>query len=142
MDDAFDAVLIYDGECPFCSIAATAIRQLDGIGIVAWDDEAAQTFLEKQFDEIPFALVLVDRVEQRVYVGRDAATELAQRAGMPGLVGSLIGERYDEMASAVQRTVGRGELPDDEHGIEPVRAGKSFEPLATAARRRPESLDG
>lgn len=141
MDVRFDAVLIYDGECPFCSIAATAIRQLDGIGIVAWDDEAAQAFLVKQFDAIPFALVLIDRDEQRVYVGRDAATELAQRAGMPGLVGSLIGGRYDEMAAVVQRTVGRGELPDDEHGIEPLRTEAPFEPLASAARRRPESID-
>lgn len=137
----YDAVLIYDGECPFCSIAATAIRRVEGVGIVGWDDDAAQAFLTKQFDDVPFALVLVDHEEERVYVGPDAATELAQRAGMPGLVSSLLGERYDVMADTVQRTVGRGQSPDAVRGIEPLTAKEAYRHLSEAARTRPVSMD-
>ena len=84
----YDAVLVYDGECPYCSIAAVALRRLRSIGAVSWYDDVAQSFLEAQFDERPFAMFLVDRRRERVYAGRSAAEELADRAGTPGIVGS------------------------------------------------------
>ncbi len=142
MDDSYDAVLIYDGECPFCSIAATAIRRVEGVGIVGWDDSAAQLFLKQQFEDVPFALVLVDGEEELVYIGPDAATELAERAGMPGLVSSLLGERYDVMADTVQRTVGRGESPDAVRGVTSLRAIDEFTALQEAARHRPATIEG
>lgn len=131
---AFTGALIYDGECPFCSTAAVAIKKIEGVGIIAWDDDASQQFLTAQFEDVPFSLVLVDLDSELVYVGPDAARELADRAGMPGLVGSLIGDNYDTMATAVQRTVGRGKPPDDASGVEPVQAVDEARALVEAAQ--------
>lgn len=128
----YHAVLIYDGECPFCSTAAVAVRRIDGVGATSWYDDAAQSLLETQFEEVPFALVLVDVREEAVYVGAAAARELADRAGLPGLVGSLVGDHYEPMAEAVQRTVGSGTSPDH---IETV------EPLTATARARFDALE-
>ncbi|WP_152040676.1 DUF393 domain-containing protein [Salinigranum salinum] len=113
----YDAVLVYDGECPYCSIAAVALRRLRSIGAVSWYDDVAQSFLEAQFDERPFAMFLVDRRRERVYAGRSAAEELADRAGTPGIVGSLVRERYDDIARAVGLASGRGRDPDDYHDV-------------------------
>lgn len=35
------AVLVYDGECPFCSAAATALQRVPGVGAVAHSEPAA-----------------------------------------------------------------------------------------------------
>jgi len=111
----FSSVLIYDGECPYCSVAAKALEQVDDIGAISWYDESAQSFLTAQFDEPPFAMVLVDRPTKRVYAGRAAAEELAGRAGLPDLVGSLIRENYEKIAHVVGLASGRGREPDDVH---------------------------
>ncbi|MUV90942.1 DUF393 domain-containing protein [Halapricum sp. CBA1109] len=112
---AFDAVLIYDGECPYCSIAAKALEAVDELGALSWYDEAAQTFLQAQFGATPFAMVLVDEPSGRVYAGRAAAKELADRAGMPGIVGSLVRDNYEGIAAAVGLASGRGRDPDPVH---------------------------
>ncbi|USZ68354.1 DUF393 domain-containing protein [Halorussus salilacus] len=112
----YHAVLVYDGECPFCSAAATALRQLEGVGAIAWGEDAAQAFLDAQFGEAPFALFFADSREERVYVGREAARELCERAGMPVLIGDIVGDNYESLADAV-RTVTRAEGdPDPYHG--------------------------
>ncbi|RLM34661.1 DCC1-like thiol-disulfide oxidoreductase family protein [Haloarcula sp. Atlit-120R] len=111
----FSSVLIYDGECPYCSVAAKALEQVDDIGAISWYDESAQSFLTAQFDEPPFAMVLVDRPTRRVYAGRAAAEELAGRAGLPDLVGSLVRENYERIAHVVGLASGRGREPDDVH---------------------------
>ncbi|MFP4591075.1 MAG: DCC1-like thiol-disulfide oxidoreductase family protein [Halobacteriales archaeon] len=132
----FHAVLIYDGECPFCSTAAVALRRLDGVGAVSWYDDTAQRLLEAQFDDPPFSLVLVDAREQTVFVGGEAARELAERAGLPGLVGSLVGEHYEPVADAIQRTVGSNVPPDAVHAVlefEPG-VGELFDDLVDVAR--------
>jgi hypothetical protein len=116
----YDAILVYDGECPYCSIAAVALRRLRSIGAVSWYDDVAQSFLEAQFDGRPFAMFLVDRRRERVYAGRSAAEELADRAGTPGIVGSLVRERYDDIARAVGLASGRGRDPDDYHDVYPL----------------------
>jgi len=111
----FDSVLIYDGECPYCSVAAKALEQVDDLGAISWYDEAAQSFLNAQFGDTPFAMVLVDRPARQVYAGRVAAEELASRAGMPGLVGSLVRDNYETIARAVGLATGRGRAPADVH---------------------------
>lgn len=142
MDD-YDAVLIYDGECPYCSVAASALKRLDDIGAVSWYDDSAQTFLEAQFDETPFAMFLVDRDRNRVYGGRSAAKELAERAGMPSLVGSLVRDNYDAIASVVGAASGRGRDPDDYHETYPLGedAADSFAGLVDAAEDEAVALD-
>lgn len=129
------AVLVYDGECPMCSAASSAMRRLDSVGAVAWDDPAAQRFLEAQFGETPFALVFADRETARVWVGREAARELCERAGLPVLVQDLVGENYETLADAVQGVAGTERDPDAHHGTFPLAdaAAETFSDLAANA---------
>ncbi|MFB6092669.1 MAG: DCC1-like thiol-disulfide oxidoreductase family protein [Haloquadratum sp.] len=138
----YDAVLIYDGECPYCSVAARALGRLDEVGVISWYDDAAQAFLDAQFGESPFAMFLVDRAEGTVYAGRSAAEELADRAGTPGIVGSLVRENYDRIARAVGAVSGRGRDPADYHDVYPLDddAAPLFDRLVEASEARPEAL--
>jgi hypothetical protein len=131
----YDAVLVYDGECPYCSVAAVALRRLRAIGAVSWYDDEAQSLLRAQFGEAPFAMFLVDRHRRRVYAGRSAAEELTDRAGTPGFVGSLVRERYDDIARVVGLASGRGRDPDDYHDVYPLadEAAALFDDLAARA---------
>lgn len=121
----YHGVLIYDGECPFCSAAASALRRVDGIGAIAWDEPAAQSFLEAQFGDAPFALVFADAEAERVYVGREAARELCERAGTPVLVQDVVGDNYESIADAVRTVTGVDGDPDPYHGRYPLSAGAS-----------------
>lgn len=140
--DGYDAVLIYDGECPYCSVAARTLEALDTVGAISWYDDAAQAFLDAQFGDTPFAMFLVDRRRERVYAGRSAAKELADRAGTPEIVGSLVRDNYDRIAAVVGAASGRGRDPDDYHDIYQLDEGAStlFDRLVTASRDRPESI--
>jgi len=108
-------VLIYDGDCPYCSVAAVALKRIEGIVAVSWYAEPVGPFLSAQFGEKPFAMVLVDPDEGRVYAGRSAAKELTDRAGTPGIVGSLVRDNYEHIAGVVGALSGRGRDPDDYH---------------------------
>ncbi|CCC40660.1 DCC1-like thiol-disulfide oxidoreductase family protein [Haloquadratum walsbyi] len=131
----YDSVLIYDGECPYCSIAARALERLDAVGAISWYDETAQQFLEAQFDETPFAMFFVDNRCDQVYAGRAAAEELAQRASMPDIVSQLVRKNYDQIASLVGTATGRGRDPDDYHEIYPLKktAASVFSSLAASS---------
>ncbi|WP_135807084.1 DCC1-like thiol-disulfide oxidoreductase family protein [Halorussus marinus] len=131
----YQAVLVYDGECPFCSAAASALRRLDGVGAIAWGEESARSFLDAQFGETPFALVFADRPADRVYVGREAARELCERAGLPVLIGDVIGDNYESIADAVRTATGAAGEPDAYHGefaMGPAARG-AFDDLAANA---------
>jgi hypothetical protein len=112
------------------------------VGAISWYDEAAQAFLDAQFGETPFAMFLVDRRRGRVYAGRSAAEELADRAGTPGIVGSLVRDNYDRIANVVGAASGRGRDPDDYHEIYQLSedAAGLFERLVAAASEQPESI--
>lgn len=110
-------VLIYDGECPYCSVAAVALKRLDDVVAVSWYADPVEPFLQAQFDATPFAMLLVDPAENRVYAGRSAAKELADRAGTPGIVGSLVRDNYERIAGVVGTLSGRGRDPDDYHEV-------------------------
>ncbi|WP_135826237.1 DCC1-like thiol-disulfide oxidoreductase family protein [Halorussus ruber] len=128
----YHGVLVYDGECPFCSAAASALRRVDGVGAIEWEEDSAQAFLEAQFGETPFALVFADRREERVYVGREAARELCDRAGMPVLVRDIVGDNYESLADAIRTVSGVDGDPDPYHGEYPMAedAKEPFEELA------------
>lgn len=138
-------VLVFDGDCPFCSAAASAMRRLDDVGAVPWEDEAAQRFLEAQFDDTPFVLAFVDGVAGRVWVGREAARELCERAGVPVLVQDLVGDNYETLADAIRTVSGLERGPDEYHGDYPLSADATavFDELAANAERphRPAGLD-
>ncbi|MFB6103061.1 MAG: DUF393 domain-containing protein [Haloplanus sp.] len=142
MTTDYHAVLIYDGDCPFCSAASSALRRLDGVGVVPWEDEAAQSFLEAQFGEVPFALVFVDPREETVYVGREAASELCDRAGLPVLVRDIVGDNYESIADAIRTVTGADGDVDAYHDTVPLAADalNRFPALAAnaASTHRPE----
>ncbi|MFK5602352.1 MULTISPECIES: DCC1-like thiol-disulfide oxidoreductase family protein [Haloferax] len=142
MNESAAAVLIYDGECAYCSVAASALKRLDDVEAISWYDDAAQAFLDAQFADVPFAMVLVDRREDRVYAGRAAAKELTDRAGMPGLLGSLVRDNYDRIAKVVGVASGRGRDPDDVHSVYDLEpdAAALFAPLLDNAEPRPAEL--
>lgn len=108
-------ILVYDGDCPYCSVAAVALKRIESIDAIGWAAAPVAPFLDAQFDARPFAMLLVDPAEDRVYAGRSAAEELAERAGTPGIVGSLVRENYDVIAETVGRLSGRERDPADFH---------------------------
>jgi len=136
-DTEYRGVLIFDGDCPFCSAAASALRRLDDVAAVEWDHEASQAFLEAQFGETPFALVLVDRAAETVWVGREAARELCDRAGVPTLVQDVVGDNYESLADAIRTVTGVDREPDAYHGEFPLAApaAERFPDLSRHARK-------
>jgi hypothetical protein len=143
MDTDPDApVLIFDGDCPYCSVAAVALRRLEGVAAVPWEADPVGPFLDAQFGSRPFAMVLVDPGEGRVYAGRSAAEELAERAGTPEIVGGLVRDNYDRIAGVVGTLSGRGRAPDAVHETYRLTDAASdlVDGLRLAASDRPEAL--
>ncbi|QLG48284.1 DCC1-like thiol-disulfide oxidoreductase family protein [Natrinema halophilum] len=130
-------VLLYDGDCPFCSAASTAMRRLEDVVAVPWDDPAAQAFLEAQFGEAPFALFYVDIAAETVWAGRAAASELCDRAGMPVLVRDIVDENYERFADAVRSVSGVDRDIDPYHDAYPLvdDAAALFDELAANGER-------
>ncbi|WP_256403525.1 DUF393 domain-containing protein [Halorubrum salinum] len=140
--DSDAPVLIFDGDCPYCSVAALALRRLDGVVAVPWAADPVGPFLDAQFGSRPFAMVLVDPTERLVYAGRSAAEELADRAGTPGIVGGLVRDNYDRIADVVGTLSGRGRDPDDVHDVYPLtdEASDRVDDLRPAASEPPGAL--
>lgn len=130
-DQPFTGILLYDGDCPFCSAASTAMRQLEAVGVVRWDDPASQAFLEAQFDDTPFALFFADGEAARIWAGRAAARELCTRAGMPVLVQDIVDDSYETVADAIRFVSGVDRDVDPYH---------DDYPLTDAARERFDDL--
>lgn len=135
-DPVRSAVVVYDGDCPFCDAVATALRRLPDAGAVQWDAEPAQAFLSAQFDEVPYATFLVDADEGRVYAGRAAAREVCERAGMPVLLQDVVGDNYERLSDAVRSVAGLDRDPDPYHEGYPLadEARERVPALAAAAR--------
>ena len=115
------SVLIYDGDCIYCSGAAKALRRLGNVGSIPWEHEAAQRFLEDQFGEVPFAMILVDLDAEVVYAGRSAAKEIADRAGMPSLASDIVSAEYDTISKVIGVASRREREPDDYHSVYDLR---------------------
>ena len=141
-DGADAPVLIFDGDCPYCSVAAVALRRLDGVVAVPWEADPVGPFLDAQFGSRPFAMVLVDPAKRRVYAGRSAAEELAERAGTPGIVGGLVRDNYDRIAHVVGTLSGRDRDPADFHDTYRLddEAGEMVRSLRAAADEAPPAL--
>ena len=141
-DNADAPVLIFDGDCPYCSVAAVALRRLDGVVAVPWEADPVGPFLDAQFGSRPFAMVFVDPVERRVFAGRSAAEELANRAGTPGIVGGLVRDNYDRIAGVVGALSGRNRDPADFHDTYSLDedAGELVGSLRAAADDVPPAL--
>ena len=145
LDPPYTTVLVYDGDCPFCSAAATAMRQLPSVGAVAWNEPAAQTFLEAQFGDVPFALFLADVEAETVWAGREAASELCDRGGMPVLVQDIVESGYERAVDAIRTVSEHDREVDPYHGAHLLSsaARDAFAELAARGRstHRPRSRD-
>jgi len=136
-EPAYDAVLIFDGECPLCSAAATALRQLPKVGVIEWDSDVAQRFLASQFDDPPFALVLVDKAANQLWIGPAAAGELCDRAGLPTLVQDIVADNFESVDEAVRGVAGAKRESADIDGTRSLSetAATEYWMLAANARR-------
>lgn len=136
-ESTFTGILLYDGDCSFCSAASTAVRQLESVGVVPLDDPVAQAFLEAQFDDTPLALFFVDGNEETVWAGRAAASELCDRAGMPVLIQDIVDANYERFADAIRTVSGLDRDVDPYHGEYPLTeaATASFDELAANGKR-------
>lgn len=112
----YQSVVLYDADCPYCSAATKALKRVDGLGAVSWDEPVAQSFLQAQFGETPYAVVLVDEDAETVYVGSAAARELAGRAGLPDLVNDIIESEFDRLEATIDRLGGYDEPPSELDG--------------------------
>jgi hypothetical protein len=132
----YEAVLIFDGECPLCSAAATALRQLPEIGVVKWNNDAAQQLLAAQFDDPPFALVLVDGRADRLWIGPAAAGELCDRAGILTLVQDIVADNFERVGDAVRGIAGAKREPANLDGTRSLNAAAAAEYQTLAANAR------
>ena len=132
-EPAYEAVLIFDGECPFCSAAATALPQ---VGVIEWNNDAAQQLLAAQFDDPPFALVLVDGRTDQLWIGPAAAGELCDRAGIPTLVQDIVADNFERVGDAVRGVAGAKREPANLDGTRSLNAAAAAEYQTLAANAR------
>jgi predicted DCC family thiol-disulfide oxidoreductase YuxK len=125
--DHAEPVLTFDGECHFCSAAATTLRRLPDVGVVEWNNDAAQQLLAAQFDDPPFALVLVDERADRLWIGSAAVGELCDRAGIPTLVQDTVADNFERVGDAVLGVAGAKREPADLDGTGSLNAAAAAE---------------
>lgn len=87
--DEYRAVLLYHPDDTYAPAAAKAVRRRPDVGALRRDDPIARSFLDAQFETPPAAVVLVDAWDGRVSVGRPAARDLVERAGMTGVITAI-----------------------------------------------------
>lgn len=128
---ASPAVLIYDGRRRVFRTAARAVaRQLDGVRPVAWGSDAAQSFLDAQFGERPFAFLLVD--DEAVHAGGRTVARLLRDQGVDDRLAARLERLYGPVSGPFGRLV-HGRAPADIEGTYP---------LTDAARDRLPRLRG
>ncbi|MFC7177152.1 hypothetical protein [Halosegnis marinus] len=111
-----DSVLIYDGRRRLFRAVARAVgSRLDSVRVVGWQTDAAQRFLDAQFDARPFAFLLVD--DEEVHAGGRTLARLLRDHGAG-----------DRLAARVERLYGRAAGPMGRllHGQEPADLDGSF----------------
>jgi predicted DCC family thiol-disulfide oxidoreductase YuxK len=126
-EPAYEAVLIFDGECLFCSAAATALRHLPRVSVIAWNNGAAQQFLATKFDEPALALVLIDGPSNRLWIGTAAAGELCDRAILPTLVQEIIADSFERVGDTMREAMGAKWEPPDLDGTYALSAAATAE---------------
>lgn len=75
------SLLVYDGSNPlFRAAAEAATGGSEDLSAVRWDADPVQAFLQAQFDDRPFAFIVVDG--DSVHVGEAAVEWLAERSAV------------------------------------------------------------
>jgi hypothetical protein len=123
------SILVYDaGAAPFRAVADRLASRSEGLVPVAWGSEPVQAFLEAQFGERPFSLVLVEG--SSVHVGETAVDRLLDGWGVDPTVATLLTRLYPPVAGPFGRVF---------HGREPADLHGTF-PLSDAARSHADRL--
>jgi hypothetical protein len=73
------ALLVYDDSTEWLRAVADLVARGGDIRAVPWEAEAVQAFLDAQFDDRPFALLVID--DERVHVGKAAVEHLLDAYG-------------------------------------------------------------
>ncbi len=123
------SLLIYDGSnSVFRAAADTVSRLLSGIQLVSWQSDTIQRFLDAQFDDRPFAFILID--DESVYVGADTVERVLENQQVNQVVVDFVTRTYPTAAGPFGRVV---------HGGEPADLHDTFA-LTAAAREHIEPL--
>lgn len=123
------SLLIYDGSrAPFRAAADLVGRVASDLKPVRWQADHVQAFLDAQFDDRPFAFILVE--DDTVAVGEDAIGRLLQRRGVDDTLANLVTRAYPPFSAPFGRVV---------HGREPADLHGTF-PLTDAARDHLDTL--
>lgn len=109
-------VLIHDGSCVYCAAAADLVTHIDDdVGVVEWSSDVVQRFLTEQFESTPFSMGLVDLKNNTVYLGREAMSQLVQRAGVSKRIAERLSRDYAAVAPDVSRAT-NNRRPSSFHG--------------------------
>lgn len=124
-----EAVLVYDGTCPQCSLAARLLHSTPRVAPLPWEQEAAQVALREQFREAPRATALFDRGAGQVYAGPATLAELGDRDATASLGDRFAGPEHEHVEGGV------GDATDHD-----VRQVTGIHPLSGDARARMPAL--
>lgn len=103
-----DKIVIYDGECTYCTMASLTVEKLDeDIGIKDWNSDFSQSFLEAQFDSFPFSVFFVDREEEKIWVGDSAIDMIAGQSNYTNPTRSIVADNYRCISSTISKLSGR-----------------------------------
>jgi predicted DCC family thiol-disulfide oxidoreductase YuxK len=100
-----DEIVVYDGDCPFCRLAATTASLLLGLEKLDFDSSDAQRLLEDEFEDPGFTLYLFE--EDTVYFGGEASRRVAERVGLPQFLAELVSRHYLQLAGLLSVLTGR-----------------------------------
>ncbi|GGM35115.1 hypothetical protein GCM10009006_15730 [Haloarcula argentinensis] len=127
--DVTQSLLVYDGSTDlFRRAAETITRCATDITPVPWESDAIQAFLRAQFDDPPFAFILIEG--ESVHVGEAAVKEALEGLDVAAPVARLAEQVYPTAAAPFGRLV-HGQVPADIHGTFPLNevAKAHIEPL-------------
>jgi hypothetical protein len=112
------SLLVYDGSTDlFRRAAETVTRCAADITPVPWESAPIQAFLQAQFDETPFAFILI--AGDSVHVGETAVKEALESLDVAPSVARLAEQLYPSAAEPFGRVV-HGQAPADLHGTFPL----------------------
>lgn len=110
------SVLLYDGSrALFRRLARAVERRADGLTLVPLESETGTAFLDQQFGERPFALLLVEG--DSVYAGGTAISMLLEQYGVSKSLTAAAERLYDVGGDSFGRVV---------HGAEPADLDGQF----------------
>jgi hypothetical protein len=112
------SLLVYDGSTDlFRRAAETVTRCAADITPVPWESDAVQAFLQAQFDDAPFAFILIEG--KSVHVGEAAVKEALERLNVAPPVARFVEQVYPTAAAPFGRVI-HGQVPADIHGTFPL----------------------